>query len=187
MIESTVGLFKGAKKGWMEVYSGKAIDPLNLKPEDIRITDIAHALSNICRYGGHCAHFYSVAEHSVRVADIVPIGIGLAALLHDAAEAYLGDVIRPLKHLFPDIMKTEAKVAQLIMNKYVGKLDPEQIKCIRDADNVVGATEARDLMASGGKEWGNLPLPLHNQIAAWASWVAEDIFLKRFEFYGGVE
>lgn len=83
-------------------YTGKFIDPLNLKPEDVDIRDIAHALSNLCRYGGHTRHFYSVAQHSVILADEVRHRLGdeqaFFALLHDAEEAYVVDLPRPLKN-----------------------------------------------------------------------------------------
>lgn len=80
-------------------YSGFEIDLLQPTEASIDINDIAHALSNICRFGGHCAPFYSVAQHSLIVAALAPQHLKLAALLHDAPEAYLGDVIKPLKTL----------------------------------------------------------------------------------------
>jgi hypothetical protein len=85
--------------GRFNTSSGKEIDIRNPTEDAICIEDIAHALSNICRFGGHCHPFYSVAQHSVIVAALAPPELQLAALLHDAAEAYLGDVIKPLKIL----------------------------------------------------------------------------------------
>ena len=95
----------------MATYTGRRVNPLALKPEDIDIRDIAHALSQICRFNGHCKRFYSVAEHSWLVSRIAArevaklhgAGVGESAevaacgLLHDAGEAYLGDIIRPLR------------------------------------------------------------------------------------------
>jgi len=86
---------------WIVTASGKRVDPLNISPADIEIGDICHALGNICRFTGHCSRFYSVAEHSVRMVDwcfkdAEPLE-RLAALLHDAAEAYIGDIAKPLK------------------------------------------------------------------------------------------
>ena len=81
---------------WMLTHAGKHVDPLNVRPEDICLEDIAFALSNISRFGGHVP-FLSVAEHSVRVCMAAPPKLKKAALLHDAAEAYIGDIIWPLK------------------------------------------------------------------------------------------
>ena len=90
--------------GTIQTFTGKLIQPLDLKPDDIDIRDIAHALSRVCRFGGHCHGVLNVAAHSVRVLKAVraawPHGskrLHLTALLHDASEAYLGDIPRPLK------------------------------------------------------------------------------------------
>lgn len=77
--------------------TGKKFRPFNPRIEDIDIEDIAHALSNICRFNGHVNQFYSVAEHSILVSVLCPDELKLKGLLHDAAEAYLGDVPSPLK------------------------------------------------------------------------------------------
>ncbi|MDO8908887.1 MAG: HD family hydrolase [Pseudohongiella sp.] len=82
---------------WIETSSGSSIDLISPQPHQVKIWDIAHALSLICRFGGHCRWHYSVAQHSVLVSYLVPVELSLEALLHDAAEAYLGDVVRPLK------------------------------------------------------------------------------------------
>lgn len=86
----------------MRLASGRLIDPLDLKVEDVVIEDIAHGLSLVCRFGGHCSRHYSVAEHSYLVARIAleqagPVAARFA-LNHDDHEAYTGDMIRPLKH-----------------------------------------------------------------------------------------
>src|SRR5271156_4912831 len=80
---------------WIQTFTGKKFYPFNPKPQDIDIRDIAHALSNICRFTGHTKRFYSVAEHSRNVAKLVPAHMKLQALLHDASEAYLCDIARP--------------------------------------------------------------------------------------------
>lgn len=78
-------------------YSGSLVDPLNLSPSDIQLGDVAHALAHLCRFTGHVRRFYSVAEHSYRVSFMVPPEDALWGLLHDATEAYLCDVSRPVK------------------------------------------------------------------------------------------
>ncbi len=84
---------------WMQTWVGAQFYPLDPRPQDIDILDIAFALSNISRYGGHC-RFYSVAEHSYLVSHMVPEHLALEGLMHDAVEAYLGDIVRPLKQAF---------------------------------------------------------------------------------------
>lgn len=83
---------------WIQTFLGKPFWPLSPRPEDIDIRDIAHALAMTCRFTGHSQKFYSVAEHSVRVSRIVPAQFALHGLLHDASEAYLCDLSRPIKH-----------------------------------------------------------------------------------------
>ncbi len=78
-------------------YTGRRIDPFEIEAEDICIRDIAHHLSNICRFNGATQRFYSVAQHCVHVSTECPDGLALWGLLHDAAEAYIGDIIRPVK------------------------------------------------------------------------------------------
>lgn len=105
-------------KSCISTYSGKFFDIL--KPEDYEYTveEIAHALSNLCRYTGHCNVFYSVAEHSVLVSRIVPRDLALVGLFHDAGEAYLGDVSSPLKKLLPEYKRIEKNVEKAIAKHF---------------------------------------------------------------------
>ena len=96
---------KKRKGDWIQTFTGKRIYPFDPDPDLICIDDIAHALSNICRFTGHVKHFYSVAQHSVIVANAIPDSLGvphtnelyLQALLHDAQEYLFSDLSRPLK------------------------------------------------------------------------------------------
>ena len=81
-------------------FTGKIIDPINPDPEDIDIRDIAHSLSQQCRFTGHTSEFYSVAEHSVLVSEAVPARDAALGLMHDATEAYLADLAKPIKAEF---------------------------------------------------------------------------------------
>jgi 5'-deoxynucleotidase YfbR-like HD superfamily hydrolase len=103
---------------FMMTNSHKQFNYENITAESIDIMDIAHSLSNICRFGGHIDEFYSVAQHSVFVSYLVPDEHRLAALLHDASEAYLGDIISPLKKLLPDYRALEEKVMAGIEKKF---------------------------------------------------------------------
>ena len=105
--------------GLINTSSGKLIDLKNPSPDQICMKDIAHALSNICRFGGQAKPFYSVAQHSCLVAAIVPPKARKYALLHDAPEAYLGDVIKPLKNIIGEAYTIlETRFEDVIIEKY---------------------------------------------------------------------
>jgi len=102
----------------IRTFTGKYINPLNPDPEMICIEDIAHALSMQCRFGGHTSRFYSVAEHSIEVANALPNKLKLAGLLHDAAEAYLLDIPKPVKAQIPGYSIFEKQLLKVILNKF---------------------------------------------------------------------
>jgi 5'-deoxynucleotidase YfbR-like HD superfamily hydrolase len=105
---------------WMMTFTQRQFWPLDPRVEDVDVRDIAHALAHQCRYNGHSACFYSVAEHSVLLADRFSADRYMAryALLHDAAEAYLGDIIRPLKPFLPGFAEVEQKVERVIFDRF---------------------------------------------------------------------
>ncbi len=123
---------------------GHNIDLANPQPEQIDIVDIAHHMSQINRYNGACPFPYSVAQHSILVASILPDELKLWGLLHDAAEAYTGDKIRPAKILCPDDKTLEDKVQRVICEKF-GLPWPEPAE-VKEADNAVYAMEKYHLM-----------------------------------------
>lgn len=123
--------------------------------DDIAIEDIAHGLAYQCRFNGQTSAFYSVAQHSLMVMELVPAEHRFAALLHDAAEAYLGDMVKPLKNLFPEFSAIEAQVMAIIGEKFGVEL-AHPAPCIKQADLVALATEKRDLMPHSTEPWSYL-------------------------------
>jgi 5'-deoxynucleotidase YfbR-like HD superfamily hydrolase len=152
-----------------------------LKPADsvILIEDIAHALSNICRFTGQ-TYFYSVAQHSVLVSMIVPPEHALAGLLHDAAEAYIGDVSSPLKALLPDYRAIEARIEEAVLARF--DVPTPLPPCVKHADLVALATEKRDLWEDLPGQWDCLngidPLPY--RIGTVPPSISYEMFMKRF-------
>ena len=172
---------------WMSTFTGKRFDPINPDVRTINIEDIAHALANLCRWGGHTSEFYSVAEHSYLVSKCCGEGYELDGLLHDAAEAYVGDMLKPIKYnsrLGAEFKKFESRVTAAIAQRFGLGSEPPSVKI---ADMRVLMAEARDLMrdpkdwpyfvaygeAAGGP-WPEEPLLALNPVAA------ERLFLARY-------
>lgn len=125
--------------------SGRRIDFVDLDPNEITIEDIARNLSNYCRFGGGVRTFYSVAEHSIRVAGLCTPDKQLHGLLHDAAEAYLGDVVAPLKHMpgMEFYRELERYFDGVILPKF--GCDTEMPRDVEIADKRLRRTEQRDI------------------------------------------
>jgi len=160
--------------------SGRYFNLLNPRAEDVHIFDIAAALSKLCRFTGHVREFYSVAQHSYLASYLVPPDYALQALLHDAAEAYIGDVARPLKHLLPDYREIEQRVEAVVFERF--HLPAVLHESVKHADLVMLATEQRDLMPDHDDEWAILRgiTPLDGPLAPRIPDVAERIFMQRF-------
>lgn len=122
---------------WIQTYSGKRFDFMDPDPESIDIEDIAQALSMQCRYNGHIRSFYSVAEHSVHVAALMSNPFErFPALLHDAAEAYIGDMVSPLKRMMPEYKEIERRVESAIRRRFNLIPMPEEVK-LRDLQMLI--------------------------------------------------
>lgn len=167
---------------WMQTWTGHKFYPLDPRAEDFAIEDIAHALANVCRFGGHCRVFYSVAQHCVRVSHNVPASLALAGLLHDAAEAFIGDMVRPLKrmHEMQSYRDCELRIRGVIAAKFdlLDVHDPDEL--IRLADDRALATERRDLF-DDALPWNPLPPPFADEIVPWLPTKAEMLFLDRYD------
>jgi 5'-deoxynucleotidase YfbR-like HD superfamily hydrolase len=166
----------------VQLYSGAMFNLLEPDCSEINIEDIAHSLSNQCRFNGHTKRFYSVAQHSVLVSYLVEPSQALAALMHDAAEAYYGDIPTPLKRLLPIIEQKEAETLELIFN-LIGlpyPLTPE----IHHADKQMLAAEVNQLLnpAHEPEHWQCIAhiTPPTTKIIPWAPKLAEKFFLDRF-------
>lgn len=135
------GLFVDAPSS-VSLWSGQRMDPLNPHFDDFRIDDIAHALARQCRYNGHVTHYLSVARHSVWVSEALDgTGHELWGLLHDAAEAYIGDMVRPLKH--HESMAGFTAIESVIERSIADAFDlPWPMPAeVREADRLVGVIE----------------------------------------------
>ena len=152
---------------WILTNSGQRFDILEPHSAMVHPQDIAHSLAMQCRFNGHCGTFYSVAQHCIVVASLVPEEHKLAALLHDATEAYIGDIVRPLKQAVPQLRQMEHHIWHAICARF--DIDPVLPSCIHDADMVALATERRDLMPENRDEWECLAgtQPMQQFIRAW--------------------
>lgn len=189
---------------WMQTVSGGRFYPLDPREDEIHIEDIAHALSFVCRFGGHVREFYSVAEHCVRVSRAIAAVDGtvhdqLAGLLHDAAEAFIGDMVWPLKQA-PDVegyRRVEAIVEGAIARKY--RVD-FHIPIVKRFDLVLLSTEKRDIVTTGPGRARGASLeaeaardrldeawhcdefaPLRHVIRPWSPAFARDEFRRTFD------
>lgn len=139
---------------WMLTHSAQVTQLIDPTPEMINPDDIAHALSNLCRFNGHTNQFYSVAQHSVLVSQNVPQVHALAGLLHDATEAYLSDVISPVKPYPLNYQAIEDRLWHVIAERF--DLSPTLPQTVKLADLRALAAEKRDVMPQHDKPWPTL-------------------------------
>ena len=141
--------------------SGTLFDLANPEGSDLSLYDIAFGLGRVCRFAGHTGRFYPVAEHCIHVARLVPVRQARAALLHDASEAIIGDVTRPLKAMLPEYRAIERRIEEVIADRFLG--DDVEGKMfawyrmgtpeIKRADRAMCAVEARELMPHAPGYW----------------------------------
>lgn len=172
---------KQRKGDYIETYTGKAFYVLDPHYEDICIEDIAHSLSNMCRFAGHTKKFYSVAQHSVLVMSKLPTMYRLWGLLHDASEAYLVDLPRPIKHgslLGDEYRKIEPVIQSMVYSKF--GLRGEEPAIVKEVDDRMIPTERRDLLVNSGRTWMGGLAPYNEIIMPWSPDTAECVFLSEF-------
>ncbi|OYW72926.1 MAG: hypothetical protein B7Z37_23520 [Verrucomicrobia bacterium 12-59-8] len=164
----------------MHTYNGKRVYPLDLKEEDIDINVIAHSLALQNRYLGHTIFPYSVAQHSWLMSYEVPEEYAFEALMHDVAEVYCGDMIRPIKYhpkmaAFKDIERN----IDVVFRKRFG-LPEEMSQVIKEADTRMAWTERRDVLFPSHADWGPAIEPYSTKIKP-LDWMGAKIkFLNRF-------
>lgn len=171
---------------WILTYTGRRFDPLNPDPALIDPLDIAHALANMCRFNGHCRQFYSVAQHSVLVSQIVPETEALHGLLHDASEAYIADITRPVKPHLQNYREIEERIEAAVAERF--GIPVEMPSTVKLADVVLLATEKRDLMPEHPDPWPVLDgiRPMAEVIDPWTPDAARYMFMEAFnEMTGG--
>ncbi len=178
---------------WMEVYSGIKFYPFDPHEDEINIIDIAHALSNICRFSGHTKSFYSVAQHCIHVSELCKDN-KLEGLLHDSSEAYLSDVPRPVKLLLPQYKECELNLLEKIFRKYNLKFPiPKEVKIF---DNVMLEREHRHVL-NNYLDWGSnasnidtnedFKVIYNSNIVLMTPNEAEERFLELFKEYSNVD
>lgn len=182
---------------WMQTFSGHAFYPLDPDPELIEPMDIAHSLAMQCRYNGHVTRFYSVAEHCVLMSDYLIERWGgsveldedgrqlaLWALLHDAAEAYIGDMVRPLKVNMPAFIAIDEFVTAAVADRF-GLADhtiPREVKLV---DTRILLDERAALLRTPPRDWalGDLE-PLGVKIRGWEPGIAKWEYVARLKSLG---
>ena len=167
----------------LQTFTRRTVSPVAPRVSDIDIVDVAHALSHMCRFGGHVHTFYSVAQHSVLVSHVVPEAVALWGLLHDASEAYLVDIPTPVKvtAALGGYMAVEAQMQRTIYQAF-GLVGDEPAE-VAAADRALLLAEA-DALLPGGPTWadelrGTVPVP-PVRIVPWTSSAAKNAFLSRF-------
>lgn len=172
--------------GWMQTYTGKQFFPHDPTPESICLEDIAHGLSQICRYGGQSLHFYSVAQHCCMVSDFLPLKWKLLGLMHDAAEAYVGDMVRSIKHApgMESYRAIEKSIEAVIFKKFgLDWATPEDMAIVKQYDIRALCTERLFIVSAPPATWSQNgdAFPI-SHLDPWTPKYAEWAFKKRYEW-----
>ncbi|NBV87921.1 MAG: metal-dependent phosphohydrolase [Betaproteobacteria bacterium] len=163
-------------KTTMQTFTGALVDLAAFTSDHVRLPDIAHALSLVNRFTGHTVVPYTVAQHSVVVSRLCPPEHALWGLLHDASEAYLGDVARPLKHLLREYRELEAHVQREIARRF--GLQWPMPECVHEADMRALLAE-KEWLLSVQHDWGMQAAPIASPQVAWSWQESKEAFTKR--------
>lgn len=189
-------LLEDTSKSAMETFTGKMFDVFDPDPNEIDIFDIAHHLSLMTRFNGACKWFYSIAQHSILCSQHSKDyhyqrpseeKLALALLMHDAAEAYVGDIVRPIKRSITDFKVIENKVMDAINERfdlpYVAEIRAYKA-AVKEVDNRMLVTEKLQLM-NPNVRWAieDIFEPYETEIEIWQPRAAEMLFLSRFARY----
>lgn len=163
---------------YIETFTGKKFRPQEPNWEDIDIVDIAHSLSQKCRYTGHTRAFYSIAQHSVLVSELVDEQYALEGLLHDAAEAYFPDIPYPLRPVIKELEIYENALHRCVSKRFGLKYPFPQ--SVHDVDKNITQDEAYNLMHSRGLNWPGNRKRFGVTIECYYPKEAEKVFLLRY-------
>lgn len=167
---------------FIEMFSGTMFSLENPQAKDVKLIDIAWHLSNICRFGGGTDSFYSVAQHSVLASKVASPKAAIAALMHDSAEAYVGDNATPMKRHIPEIAYLEGEIIKVIFERFCFTFSPAVIQEVETIDRQLMATERIQLTRNHESKWEclkDVPL-LDINIRPWLPYEARRRFLERF-------
>lgn len=167
----------------MQTATGGKFYPLDPRAEELCPIDIALSLSKQCRFAGHCVRYYSVAEHSVHVSRVLPPPLRLQGLLHDSTEAYVTDVIRPLKPYLTNLAPIEQGVWLKVAERWnlPVRLDP----LVKQADNAVLMAEREQIMFPTEEDWSISEAPAPVTLQCWDPPVAARVFLAELSALTG--
>ena len=169
------------KDSWIQTYTSKKVFPLIPNKDEIDIVDIANSLGKICRYNGHTLKFYSVAEHSVYVSENVSKKNAMWGLMHDAAEAYLGDIVHPIKSYLGKFKQYEENLLRCIADKF--NLCWPVPKEVKEIDVAILHDESLQVMESKPQSWSQITsLPLGIKIYGLDWQQAIELFLVRYDW-----
>lgn len=167
------------KNPWLQTFSGRVVDLINPTVDDILLIDIAHSLSQLCRFTGSTTAFYSVAQHAVLVSRLVSPQNALWALHHDSSEAFIGDISKPLKlYLNGRYTELEKRFMRVICDKFgMSHEEPDEVAV---ADRIMLVTERKYLLLEQEEPWPYTEQPLSEKIIPWSPRIAKSEFLARY-------